>query len=342
MKRIFCVMLMLVMLASIAAIGVSAQDPYEKILLLGDSITYGSGLDGEGKSPLFYGNLLCDYFNIKSENCKNAAVPGATSADLVKSLQGMSEDVKDADVIIISIGCNDLVGFLSDGANAVLDGKFQSMAQLLDIMKNAEQAKAFMAQMTEEKVAGVLTQYAANLGSVAQFIRDNNTEAEVVFLTQYDPFSGISGMDQIAVRADAAILMLNDVIRMKAEEYACAYVDVHMAFLGQASAYTNMASFDILPNAQGHEQIFKVIAKYLDQVAPVVTEPDTTSPVTTAEVTTVAMETDVPAETTDASGDLPSEVPVTDATGGGCGAAVSVGVIAVIALCGVVVCKKKK
>ena len=342
MKRIFCAMLMLVMLASIAAIGVSAQEPYEKILLLGDSITYGSGLEGEGKSPLFYGNLLCDYFNIKSENCKNAAVPGATSADLVKSLQGMSEDVKDADVIIISIGCNDLVGFLSEGANAVLDGKFQSLAQLLDIMKNAEQAKAFMALMTEEKIAGVLMQYATNLDSVAKFIRSNNAEAEVVFLTQYDPFSGIDGMDQIAVRADAAILMLNDVIRMKAEENGCAYADVHMAFLGQAHVYTNMASFDILPNAQGHEQIFKVIAKYLDQVAPPVIEPDTTSPVTTAEVTTAQAETDAPAETTDASGDLPSEVPVTDATGGGCGAAVSVGVIAVIALCGVVVCKKKK
>ena len=53
MKRIFCAVLMLVMLASIAAIGVSAQDPYEKVLLLGDSITYGSGLEGESKSPLF-------------------------------------------------------------------------------------------------------------------------------------------------------------------------------------------------------------------------------------------------------------------------------------------------
>ena len=339
MKRIFCAMLMLVMLASIAAIGVSAQDPYEKVLLLGDSITYGSGLEGESKSPLFYGNLLCDYFNIKSENCKNAAVPGATSSDLAKSIQSMAEDVKAADVIIISIGCNDLVGFLSEGANAVLDGKFQSLGQLLDIMKNAEQVKAFMALMTEEKVAGVLTQYAVNVGSIAQFIRSNNAEAEVVFLTQYDPFSGLDGLDQIAVRADAAILMLNDVIRMKAEEYECAYVDVHMAFLGQAATYTNMASFDILPNAQGHEQIFKVIAKYLDQVAPVVTTPVTEAPETTDVVitagtsveTTAAPADDITAPDADAADDSR-----------GCGAAVSVGVIAVIALCGVVVCKKKK
>ena len=330
---------MIVMLASVAAIVASAQEPYEKILLLGDSITYGSGLDGEGKSPLFYGNLLCDYFNIKSENCKNAAVPGATSSDLAKSIQGMAEDVKAADVIIITIGCNDLVGFLSEGANAVLGGKFQSLAQLLDIMKNAEQAKAFMALMTEEKIAGVLTQYAANLDSVAKFIRSNNAEAEVVFLTQYDPFSGIDGMDQIAIRADAAILMLNDVIRMKADENGCAYADVHMAFLGQAPAYTNMASFDILPNAAGHEQIFKVIAKYLDQVAPPVTAPTTETPETTELITTA----ETPVETT--------ATPIEDVTSPdtnaaddsrGCGATVSMGVIAVIALCGVVLCKKKK
>ena len=339
MKRIICAVLMLVMLASIAAIGVSAQEPYEKILLLGDSITYGSGLEGEGKSPLFYGNLLCDYFNIKSENCKNAAVPGATSADLVKSLPDVTEHIKAADVIIITIGCNDLVGFLSEGANAVLDGKFQSMAQLLEIMKNAEQAKAFMALMTEEKVAGVLTQYAANLDSIAKSIRSNNAEAEVIFLTQYDPFSGIEGMDQLAIRADAAILMLNDVIRMKAEENGCAWVDVHMAFLGQAPAYTNMASFDILPSAAGHEQIFKVIAKYLDQVAPQVTTPVTETPETTELITT----TETPSETT-ATPVVDTTAPDTDAveTGGGCGATVSVGVIAVIALCGVVLCKKKK
>ena len=146
-------------------------------------------------------------------------------------------------------------------------------------------------------------------------------------------------MDQIAVRADAAILMLNDVIRMKAEEYECAYVDVHMAFLGQAATYTNMASFDILPNAQGHEQIFKVIAKYLDQVAPVVTTPVTEATETTEVVITVGTSV----ETTAAPAE---DITASDADAAddsrGCGAAVSVSVIAVIALCGVVVCKKKK
>ena len=338
MKRIICAVLMIVMLASIAVIGVSAQEPYEKILLLGDSITYGSGLEGEGKSPLFYGNLLCDYFDIKSENCKNVAVSDATSADLVKSLPSMTEDIKAADVIIISIGCNDLVGFLSDGANAVLDGKFQSLAQLLDIMKNAEQMKAFMALMTEEKVAGVLTQFSANLDSIAKSIRSNNADAEVIFLTQYDPFSGIEGMDQIAIRADAAILMLNDVIRMKAEENGCAWVDVHMAFLGQAPAYTNMASFDILPNAAGHEQIFKVIAKYLDQVAPQITTPVTE----TSEITELITTTETPSETTAEpieDGIEPDADTADDSRG--CGATVSVGMIVAITLCGVVVCKKK-
>ena len=339
MKRFICAVLMLVMLASIAVIGISAQEPFDKILLLGDSINYGSGLDGEGKSPLFYGNLLCDYFNIKTENCKNAAVPGATSSDLAKSLPNMTEDIKSADVIIITIGCNDLMGFLSEGANAVLNGKFQSMAQLLEIMKNAEQAKAFMALMTEEKVAGVLTQFSANLDAIAKSIRSNNAEAEVIFLTQYDPFSGIDGMDQIAIRADAAILMLNDVIRMKAEENGCAWVDVHMAFLGQAPAYTNMASFDILPSAAGHEQIFKMIAKYLDQVAPPVTAPVTEAPETTELITTA----ETPVETT--------ATPIEDVTSPdtnaaddsrGCGATVSVGMIVAISLCGVAVCKKKK
>jgi len=110
-----------------------------------------------------------------------------------------------------------------------------------------------------------------------------------------------------------------------------------MAFLGQAPAYTNMASFDILPNAAGHEQIFKVIAKYLDEKAPLITTTPavTEAPEIPSENTTIVA---TPEDTTD----ITDEVPVPDATDGGCGSMVVTGIIAVALLGGVIVCKKKK
>ena len=340
MKRIICILLMLALLSGVAVIGASAAAPYKKMLLLGDSITYGYGLEGQSTSPRLYGNLLRDHLGIRAADCKNAAVNGDTSSDLLARVSAMSSDIKNADLIVITIGGNDLLGMLWEAANKVLDGKFESTAQILDIMENEELSKALMAHLTTEKINSVMAKYAVNLAAIISFIRSNNDEAEVILLTQYDPFSGLEGMEQMAELAESAIFMLNDTIRMQTEAGGCTCLDVYTPFLGHAKDWTNMLEFDIHPNVEGHRQIFNVLAKYLDEQALLTTEtPETTKvPETThAETTTAAPETTaVPTVVTTE----PDTNVVDDSNG--CGATVSVGMLAVIALCGVVICKKKK
>ena len=59
---------MMTLLLTAAVRSVSAAAPYEKMLLLGDSITYGYGLEGQSTSPQLYGNLLRDHLGIKADN----------------------------------------------------------------------------------------------------------------------------------------------------------------------------------------------------------------------------------------------------------------------------------
>lgn len=339
-KRIICVLLMMTLLLTAAVRSVSAAAPYKKMLLLGDSITYGYGLEGQSTSSQLYGNLLRDHLGIKADDCKNAAVNGDTSSDLLTRVTKMTADIKNSDLIVITIGGNDLLGMLWEAANKVLDGKFESTAQILDIMGNEELSKALMSHLTTEKINGVMAKYAANLAAIISFIRSNNDEAEVIFLTQYDPFSGLDGMEQMAELAESAIFMLNDTMRMQTEAGGCTCLDVYMPFLGHAKDWTNMLEFDIHPNVEGHRQIFNVLAKYLDEQALLTTAtPETTkAPETTpAATTTVAPETT--AVPTAVTTDLDTNV-VDDSNG--CGATMSVGMTLVISLCGVVICKKKK
>lgn len=329
---------MLTMLSAFAVLDASAAVSCENMLLLGDSITYGNGLEGKNEDARNYGTLLRDYFEIKPENYKNAAVDGATSADLVKTVTTMADDIKQADIIIISIGGGDMLALLQDAANKVLDGKFNNMAQLFEIFKNSAQLKTFKSQLSEEKATAILSVLASNLNSIISFIRSNNENAEVIFLTQYDPFSGLDGMDAISDLAQGAIYMLNDTIRMQAEEGGCTCIDVFTPFLGNAKEWTNVLQYNIYPNEEGHYQIFKTLAKYLDTKIEIMA-PDTTEAVTTAEVTTTPADTTIPAE----SSETTSDAPVTDVTEkGGCGSAVATGILAMASLCGVAVCKKKK
>lgn len=95
----------------------AAEENSPAIVVLGDSIASGYGLE-EGESC--YGEILSDYYG--SSAYANFAVAGATSDDLAKQLEAPSDQlssaVSDADIVVISIGGNDLINY---GARFLLD-----------------------------------------------------------------------------------------------------------------------------------------------------------------------------------------------------------------------------
>ena len=365
MKKIICAILALIMIVAVAVPCVSAADKPQKLLLLGDSITYGYGLEGDRDNCTSYGNLLRDYLGISSSNFKNAAVNGDTSADLLALLPSLQKDVKEADMIIITIGGNDLLGLIWEAGAYVLGSDFTSNGKLLDIMSDPAKMAKMSEYLNTTKIATTIMNYTTNLAAIISYIRSNNANARVLFLAQYDPMNGVEGLGALSTLADSSIKMLNTVMQAQATSGKCEYVDVYTPFVDHAIDWTNIMMTDIHPNLVGHEEIFKILKAYLGYADEETTPVETTTPApvettTPAPVVTTApeeKETTAPAsvETTAAptgdATDAPSDaqaavttVPETDdaAEDKGCGSVVSVSVMAVVTLAGAVIFKKRK
>ena len=94
------------------------------ILVLGDSIAAGYGLEGYSEnrySCASYANLLHDQYDAELKDaggCKlvNSAVVGDTSQQLLDRINSgeFDADLADSDAVIISIGGNDILGLFID------------------------------------------------------------------------------------------------------------------------------------------------------------------------------------------------------------------------------------
>lgn len=240
----------------------SGTNEEHKLLLLGDSITYGYGLEGEDESVDLYGNLLKNYLKIADKNCKNAAVNGDTSGELLEVIKKIPYDVKEADFIVITIGGNDLLELLWVAANTALNGEFEGLGDLIDVANDAEKMGRLSAELTVEKLNGVLEVYGENITKIIEFIRENNSDADVIFLAQYDPCSGLKDIDTITELANSMITSLNNTLKEKVELGGCVYLDTYTPFIDCADELTNILDGDIHPNVQGHRQLFNVIKEY--------------------------------------------------------------------------------
>lgn len=362
MKRIICALLALTMITAIACVTAGAADKPEKLLLLGDSITYGYGLEGGRDTCASYGNRLRDYLDISVNDFKNASVNGDTSADLLALLPSLTQDIKAADMIVITIGGNDLLGLIWEAGRAVLGEAFTSYGDVLDIIADPAKSIKLAEQMTTEKISAAVVKYTTNLSGIMSYIRSNNSTAEVLLLAQYDPMSGVEGLEPLSTLANTAINMINTVMKAQAATGACKYIDVYTPFVNHGADWTNIMMADIHPNYLGHEMIFNIIKENLDYApeeettTPVPVETTTphepvTSPEPVEPETTVpdgADTTEEPAGTTVEQGDAPAAVTTVpdiaepDKQGGCGGSLAALSVLATVALGGALIIKNKK
>lgn len=361
MKKIICAALALIILGAAALLPVSAAAPkYSRLLLLGDSITYGYGLEGDVNSCASYGNLVKADLGLDAAHFKNAAVNGYTSEQLLALLPSVQSYVKSSDLIIITIGGNDLLHIVWDALDKVFEGGFRDYSQLPDVLSDPAKMQKLIEQLTLAQITSAIVKYTTNLAAITSYIRTNNADAEVIFLAQYDPMEGVEGIEALSSVAAAAISMLNAAMKSQVTLGGCTYLDVYTPFKGHATEWTNILSIDIHPNKEGHAQIYRLVMNYLEQkaaddttaedtTAAVTTAPETTTAPVTTEAVTTAPVTTVPDTTTPdtaATDTTTATVPaaVTDPTDGksGCGSLAAPVLLAAVIPAAVIVCKKKK
>lgn len=237
----------------------------ESMLVLGDSIASGYGLEGyvPGKSYSddSYGVMLKKEYGLSDEGYNNFAIDGQTSEELFQKLEsGTYDSYLDNDIIIISIGGNDLLDVII-GENSPIYQEPEIMRflngeiTLMQAMQNVNMVKlsSEISSLASEKTK----LFGESLPKIIKSIKDRNPDAVIVVQNLYNPMN--TGVQIIDSLYESTISKLNDEIEKAEGIIIC---DVFSAF---SEASDNLIQSDFThPNAKGHKVIFNQLKNVIE------------------------------------------------------------------------------
>ena len=279
-KRILSTLLALCLaLSLLPASALAAGGEQKSYVALGDSITTGYGLD-EAQS---FAEQIAEQEGYTLNG--SLARDGATSTDLLEVVrsEANADTLKNADLITITIGGNDLMNalyaYLADAYNtqnrtditaedvkASLAGTHSEIQQFTMLILAASKISDFPRSTEATTALGAFT---TNLTNIISAIKGNNSSAEIIVVNQYNPYSRLSTGNLLDLSAlDSAVQALNTAISSGATAgYTVA--DVYTAFEEatenpcNASVSLPSINLDFHPNAAGHSLIADTISALL-------------------------------------------------------------------------------
>ena len=366
------VLLLSVLLCSVAASQTEETKP-QTLLALGDSLTTGYGLANytPGGSPYLcnsYINQIAKAMGLEGgQTYINRAVNGDRSADLAKLLPSLENEVKSADMIIITIGGNDLLSLLPSIASLIAGTAVTDTVQAIQIIAGTT-SDTYVALASnpefQELISTLITNLESNLKTIAGFIQEKAPNARVIFLKQFNPLNNIPGFTAAGDFAGTLLASINSTLETTCLAYGYEVVDIPSVIDENAINLTNILGLDIHPNDQGHTEMAKLLAKHLGlslglpgeneetqepEETTELVEETTLSPEETTlaaevtdEVTTSTPETTIEesSETIGTSDSYEVTEPVTPAKG--CSAVADCAAILLTSVCAAYVVKKRK
>ena len=304
MKRWFCWLLTALCVVSLAAVSVRAEDSNEPasatettvhtIVLLGDSISAGFGMPGfesndPSKAQGSFSNLLAEHYRLTyGQGMFNYAHTGLTSSEILTSLRHTDTDVlKQADMIVLSAGSNDILNILGESVYrsyqesadelrqqgilidfSDLRGIEQTILTVLTDPSKKEVVDRFLQLCTNQQVQtrcqDAVLQCESNTKEMISYLREIGSQAEVFVITPYNPTTAViqnrlsdllqNTMDDLRKR----LLSLSESAEYG---YAVSVVDLLTDFEGKYLEMTNITSGDIHPSAAGHRWIADTIIR---------------------------------------------------------------------------------
>ena len=263
------------------------------MLVLGDSISTGYGLedyyvDNPYKCASYANRLAKDLGLESGRTYVNRAVNGYTSAQLRALIPQLKATVEQSDLIIVSIGGNDLLHTLPQLAKELTGVATSDYAAALEalIYSDASQYANAVEKMTPV-FSRVVSEFAENVKGSIDLLREYNPSAKIVFLAQYNPLSGVSKAGIAATLAASVIASLNAALSVAVSgREGVVIADVPSVIDGAAEARTNILAADIHPNAAGHGEIYLLLRELLNPDEAETSAEETTAEETTAEETT--------------------------------------------------------
>lgn len=229
LKKALCVILAMLVCFSFSALAADSEKPLSYVIL-GDSIGWGAGVLNSDEAV--FGKIVADTDGFAF---KNDAVNGYTTSDLLRHLEkeNIAEDVRNADIISVSIGGNNF-----------LRG---NMKELI--------AQAGSGDYTgfDAIAANFYVEYSA----IIEKIKELNPDVLILAQTLYNP-----GADSIKEIYQQGADRLNAGYRRYLDENPGAYelLEVADAFAGHPEY---VAADYIHPSAKGNEVIAKIVLEKL-------------------------------------------------------------------------------
>ena len=224
----------------------------QTLVALGDSITFGYGLDAPDRDG--YPALLADFLGL---TVKMEAVNGYRAADVLDKMEtdAVADALSEATAVCLSVGGNELlVPFSRALADALPAGTALSSADVLSV------AAALLRLLSDdlryaalkEAVDDSLTAFGEQYPAIIARIRQLNPDALIFTQTLYNPFEGTL----LAAFGERFAYAFDEINRVIRSTEGCIVAPVDEAFSGRAVELTNIASLDIHPNREGHRLIF--------------------------------------------------------------------------------------
>ncbi len=264
------------MLAGVLSVGTAGSFDVKaaesrRIVVIGDSISSGSGLADEEKS---YVELLEE---LPDTEVLNFSYEDMTTESLVSYMDDrqLQKYLEEADVIIVNVGIHDIMDPFMEKAQSYMDKwgfeKFEDVffASLSEYNLTVEdllayQRELFSAVETNRETAKT------NMLEIGERL-SVYSDAQIVFQNVYNPIDTIERFDDLSnTRKSAYELICNQVdktlnnsvnaaVNELSESYQYDVADVQSAFAGNAYRYANLSDLDVNPTAEGHTVIAEML-----------------------------------------------------------------------------------
>ena len=218
-----------------------------KISAIGDSLAKGTGDDtgmGYVKRSV---ELLSKSSSKKTTLLNNLGINGLTTEGLMTKLDepGVQYALKQSDIIILSIGGNDLF----QGAQLLSSGEGQEdgSAQSTD----SADSDGLTNDITAEKLRSVLPKSSERLQLILEKLRGINPEAYIIYVGLYNPFGDI---EQLSTIGNEVVTTWNNIAQTTINrDKFMLLVPTYDLFTHHLGRYLSTDHFH--PNGDGYQQI---------------------------------------------------------------------------------------
>ncbi len=287
LKKSF-VFLMIFCLLLPCSMGANAEGNIKMLLSLGDSISAGYGLADPEKETFVY--------NVFDGLVENYAVSGNTAEDVWAQLQDEKnskyvpvELIKNADVVTITCGGNDLMAILYEKvtetwnkanpekeltAEEVLMKLAGGDLGLLMTTVNLFDPASETYLINDGDFDAALDKYIETLKKITSYVNMNNPRCAVIVATQYNPYAEFKGtfFDVVYNGMEDGVGKLNKAIVDNATEGGYTVSDVKSEFdasTGEGDLYNadpNNMNVDFHPTAAGHKILARSFGKTVSEI----------------------------------------------------------------------------